>query len=224
MSSNSDSIIVVGIDVGGARKGLHAVALEGGQYLNQASFKAKDDEESGPTAAERLAAWCRVYKPLMIAVDAPCRWSTDGGCRPGERALAKKRITCFATPKREKAVDPAVINFRWMLEGEKVYQALARTHPLATAKPQPGQQCCFETYPHAITWHLRGDNAQAPQKRQQRRELLDKAKIDLTKLTNIDLVDAALCALTAHHAAMGWSLCEYGDAETGVIIVPELKP
>lgn len=217
-------MIVIGIDVGGTDKGLHAVALQGGKYLDRASFKTGGDDKTEPPPAERLAAWCQRHEALMIAVDAPCRWSTNGRGRPAELEMAQEKIFCFATPQREKAENHPTDLFGWMLEGEKVYQALAPTHPLATAVPQPRQQCCFETYPHAITWHLRGGNAQAPQKRQQRRELLAKAGIDLTKLTNIDLVDAALCALTAHHAAMGWSLCEYGDAETGVIIVPELKP
>jgi len=43
--------------------------------------------------------------------------------------------------------------------------------------------------------------------------------IDTEPLTNIDSVDAALCALTAHHFLAG-SFKTYGDPETGLIVVP----
>lgn len=78
----------------------------------------------------------------------------------------------------------------------------------------------METFPHAITWHLRGGEAQARQKRRQRRELLRQAGIDLEQLSNIGLVDAALCALTAHCAASGASCKTYGDPFEGIIVVP----
>jgi predicted nuclease with RNAse H fold len=79
---------------------------------------------------------------------------------------------------------------------------------------------CFETFPHAITWHLRGGQAQAAQKRLQRQELLEQAGLDLTPLTNIDLIDAALCALTAHVVAIGGECVSYGEPESGLIVVP----
>ena len=78
----------------------------------------------------------------------------------------------------------------------------------------------FETFPHAITWHLRGGNADASKKRTQRRALLAQAEIDLTELTNIDLVDAALCALTAYLAATGRECIRFDEPDTGLIIVP----
>jgi predicted RNase H-like nuclease len=52
--------------------------------------------------------------------------------------------------------------------------------------------------------------------------LLEEAGIDLSSLTNIDLIDAALCALTAYHAAMGGECVSYGEPNTGLIIVPAL--
>lgn len=111
-----------------------------------------------------------------------------------------------------------------MLRGEMLYQALEPSHPLCTAHPIPGEHCCLETFPHAITWHLRGGNAQARQKRTQRRDLLKQAGIDLTRLTSIDLVDAALCALTAHLAASGAPCRLYGEETEGVIVVPATFP
>ncbi len=55
-----------------------------------------------------------------------------------------------------------------------------------------------------------------------RRALLGNAGIANARLTNIDLVDAALCALTAHHFLVG-PIKTYGDRETGFIVVPEAQ-
>ena len=68
--------IVVGIDVGGPRKGFHAVALRDGVYLDK--FASPD-----PLA---LAAWCIQVGARAVAIDAPCRWSRTGRARPAERA------------------------------------------------------------------------------------------------------------------------------------------
>ena len=44
--------------------------------------------------------------------------------------------------------------------------------------------------------------------------------IALDLLTNIDWLDAALCALTAHLAVSGSKMKAFGESQTGVIIVP----
>ena len=79
---------------------------------------------------------------------------------------------------------------------------------------------CFETFPHAITLHLRGGHATAANKRAQDSELLEQAGIDLASLSSIDRIDAALCALAAHHAAVGGACQTYGEAASGWIVVP----
>ena len=107
-----------------------------------------------------------------------------------------------------------------MLRGDELFRTLNEDFPLCHDLPEAGRTCSFETFPHAITWHLRGGNADASQKRTQRRALLSQADINLTKLTNIDLVDAALCALTAYHAATGRGCTSFGELNTGLIIVP----
>lgn len=206
---------VVGIDVGGARKGFHAVALTAGTYAGQ--LATGDPVE--------LAHWCRsVVRARVIAIDAPCRWSSDGRPRPCERELMARGIRCFASPTRLKALDHPTNYFGWMLQGEALYHALEngppeQAYPLLPSLPLSGRGC-FETFPHAITWHLRGGQAQAAQKRSQRRELLAQAGIDLAPLTSIDWIDAALCALTAHQVAIGGECVSYGERETGWIVVP----
>lgn len=220
-SANATGIITVGIDVGGERKGFHAVALMDGRYMTRL-----------PTASiQGLAHWCReTVKAEVIAVDAPCGWSIDGHSRPAERELMSLGIWCFSTPTREVAVErrrqhslgKATNHYGWMLRGAELYQALEAEFPVCRELPAAGRKCCFETYPHAITWHLRGGNAAAKQKRNQRRALLEQARIDLSHLTNIDFVDAALCALTAYRVATGSSCVSFGEPATGTIIVPGL--
>ncbi len=208
---NPHGITAVGIDVGAARKGFHAVALTDGGYSSHIATKD----------VKKLSQWCReTVQARVIAVDAPCRWSNDGHSRPAERELMDKRIWCFSTPTRTKAVGHRTNHFGWMLSGEELFRVLDEDFPICDDLPEAGRTCSFETFPHAITWHLRGGNADASQKRTQRRALLEQADIDLTDLTNIDLVDAALCALTAYHAATGGECRSFGEPNTGLIIVP----
>jgi len=201
--------MVIGVDVGGQRKGFHAVTLIEGLYMGRCATPDVDE----------LVAWCRGMKAMVIAVDAPCGWSTDGRARPAERRLMEQGIWCFSTPTRQRAIGHPKNHYGWMLRGEALFQELERTHPLGL--PKPGRKCCFETFPHAIAWHLTGGKAQASRKRSERRALVAAAGIDLTELTNIDLVDAALCALVAHYAARGGACRTYGEPDTGLIIVPQ---
>jgi predicted nuclease with RNAse H fold len=218
----SREISAIGIDVGGARKGFHAVALRGGVYAGQ--LISAD--------VEALSHWCRVVmQATVIAIDAPCRWSSDGRPRPCERELMGRGIRCFASPTRATAVAHPSNYYGWMLQGEALYRALEPSHPLLAALPEAAPPtaaapiaapACFETFPHAITWHLRGGDAAAAQKRSQRSALLAQAGVALAALSSIDLIDAALCALTAQQAATGAACISYGETASGLIVVPAL--
>jgi predicted nuclease with RNAse H fold len=81
----ANGITVVGVDVGGERKGFHAVALTGEQYSGCYAT----------TDVGQLVDWCHEVQGAVIAVDAPCRWSTDGRARPAERELMRMGIWCF---------------------------------------------------------------------------------------------------------------------------------
>lgn len=208
-------LITIGIDVGGSRKGFHAVALTDGAYTAQ--LHIRDEQE--------LVHWCRErIGASVIAIDAPCRWSTTGSMRPCERKLIEQGIFCFATPSLEQAEQHPSNYYGWMLRGAALVQALETSHPLLNSLPCTDQHSCFETFPHAITWHLHGGNAQARQKRPQRLALLQQAGIDTTALTSIDRIDAALCALAAHHLASGRPCQVYGEPDTGLIVVPQAPP
>lgn len=205
------SIVVAGIDVGAAKKGFHAVALEGGHFRERHLFH--DPAE--------LANWCaNGIRATVIAVDAPCRWAGKAGGRPAEHALIGRGIFCFSTPTRDKADNPF---YSWIRNGEQLYQALRATHPLCDAWPTRLPRYCFETFPHAITWQLRGGHADAKQKRAQRRKLLEAHSIPTAELPGLDWLDAALCALTAHLAASAGAAAveALGEPASGLILVPK---
>jgi predicted nuclease with RNAse H fold len=212
-SSSPKAGVVVGIDVGGPSKGFHAVALQDGRYRAQLATSDIDT----------LVQWCvSEMDAAVIAIDAPCGWSVDGRGRPAERELMKQRIWCFSTPTRATAMSHPRQYYSWMLRGMALYDALSPTHPVRDPRASGGERYCFETFPHAITWHSRGGDANARRKREQRRALLDQVGIDRQALTNIDTVDAALCAYVAHLAVMGAGLLTFGELGSGLIVVPPL--
>lgn len=207
---------VIGIDVGGRRKGFHAVALTGGAYADRLAT----------SEVQELAHWCRsVIGAELVGIDAPCRWSSGGRARPCERELMRLGIFCFASPSREAALSHPSNYYGWMLQGEALYRELEVSHPLLSGLPAPGLPAsgpaCFETFPHAITWQLRGGNAEARLKRLQRRAILEQAGIGTAALTSIDWIDAALCALAAYHLASSPSCQAYGEPASGLIVVPQ---
>lgn len=207
---------VVGIDVGGARKGFHAVALCEGTVVGRL---ASTDETA-------VAAWCRQLGAALVAVDAPCRWRQGCGARPAERELIGAGISCFLSPTREQALASTSGFYGWMLRGEALYGALdSHGYPLAEAAHDlPRRPCCFETFPHAITVQLHRalalEPALAARKRPQRRALLERLGVEGRELTSIDWLDAALCGLAAQLLRSGVECRVYGQAASGLVLVP----
>ncbi|MHB1291862.1 MAG: DUF429 domain-containing protein [Sulfuricella sp.] len=202
-----ESRIVIGIDVGGPKKGFHAVALNAGRYWEK--FATPD--------AASMVEWCRQIGARAVGVDAPCRWSLTGRARPAERALAAEGIHCFATPSR--AAEQSRDFYRWMVNGAELFRLLEAHFPLFDGGNATSGPVCFETFPQAVACALAGKLVSAKRKGAVRRELLRGAGIDTAPLTNIDTVDAALCALAAHSLFAG-SYKTYGDATEGLIVVP----
>lgn len=216
--SNGDSR-VIGIDVGGAKKGFHAVALRNGHYWS--NFTSRD--------AAEISNWCLQQDVQAVGVDAPCRWSRTGRARYAERQLAKKNalvegfVHCFATPTKEAALSHPKNYYGWMLNGAVLFQLLERHYQLYLGQyVQDSGRVCFETFPQASACALAGQIISAKHKSTTRRELLRGFGIDTSRLANIDTVDAALCAITAHYYLSG-RFKAYGDAAEGFIVVPALK-
>jgi len=198
MSGPRADTIVVGVDVGGLKKGFHAVALQNGIFLETFSTR---------NAAE-VATWCRRVKATAIGIDAPCSWSRTGRARLCERALASDGIFTFATPNRSKGKTHPF--YRWMCNGAELFRLLTPQYRLFDGNRPTALPVCFETFPQAAACALAGRILPAKRKRIDRPRLLRKTGLDVESLTNIDLVDAALCALTAQYLLAG-SITMYGN-------------
>jgi len=202
-------LTVAGVDVGGTRKGFHAVALTDGML---ADVFASPDPEA-------VAAWCVTLGARHVGVDAPSGWSRDGRMRPAERALLSAGIPCFASPTRAAAIAHPKNWYGWMLNGERLFGLLTRRYALYAGGAPAATGQCFETFPQAIACALAGQRVPARDKRVRRRALLADAGIDTRPLDSIDLIDAALCALAAHFFAQA-RYSAYGDADDAFIVVP----
>ena len=200
--------IVVGVDVGGERKGFHAVALQNGTFVATLAH----------TDPAVIVSWCRQLKAVVVAVDAPCGWSAGGASRLAERSLAigAHKIHCFATPTRARA---SRSNFyKWVFNGERLYRQVAKHYVLFDGSRRAGQ-ACFETFPHAVVCALAGRVVAARPKRETRRNALRQRGYDVGSLTNVDFVDAGLCAITAAAFLRG-RVTLFGNKVEGFIVVP----
>ena len=199
---------VIGIDVGGARKGFHAVALQDGTFVATLAH-------SDPLV---IVSWCRQLKAVVVAVDAPCGWSDGRASRLAERSLAMgaQKIHCFATPTRARAKQSRF--YAWVFNGERLYNQLFKHYALFNGARRAGP-ACFETFPHAVVCALAGRVVAARLKRETRRNALRQRGYDVSSLSNVDLVDAALCAITADAFVRG-RVQLFGNKVEGFIVVP----
>ncbi len=204
-------MIVAGIDVGGARKGFHAVLLEGRRVVDQLNTS---DEEA-------LAQWC--LRADRIAIDAPCGWAQAGQrSRLCERQLLAAGMHCFATPTREAALASRSNFYGWMLRGEALYSAL-QGHGLMIARDTQDLEgrCCFESFPHGVTIALSPQlEVKSALKLEQRSALIERFGVSRCGLSSIDWIDAAVCALFAELLADGFPVAVYGEPDTGLLVLP----
>jgi predicted nuclease with RNAse H fold len=203
---------VVGIDVGGTRKGFHAVALRNGRCF----------ERIPTTEIEPIVAWCLREAVSVVAIDAPCKWSTFASSRLAERELMKKGIHCFFTPTEKKAKEHKTDYYGWVFNGQRLFKLLAEhRYSLFDGISRSGP-ACFETFPHAIVCALTGKVIPAKRKVSRRRRLLRDLGYDVSILTNIDFVDAALCAHTAYTFQQGLDQIQpFGNSDEGYILIPK---
>jgi len=202
-------LTVVGVDVGGPRKGFHAVALTGTVFRQQAC--------SSPA---EVAAWCRDVGAAAVGVDAPCGWSASGSSRRAERDLRinDERIHCFATPTLKRARQSRTDFYGWVFNGMKLYDELRKHYPLfagdASVRP-----LCFETFPQAVACALAGRTVSAQRKATVRRHILSEQGYDHSALKNIDFIDAALCAVAAERLLQE-TVVYFGQPDEGFIVIP----
>ena len=147
-------LTVVGVDVGGPRKGFHAVALTGKVFSKHAC--------SSPA---EVAAWCREVGASAIGVDAPCGWSASGTSRKAERDLRinDERIHCFNTPTLKRARQSRTDFYGWVFNGMKLYDELRKHYTLFEGNKSV-RPLCFETFPQAVACSLAGRKVSAKRK------------------------------------------------------------
>ena len=200
--------VAVGVDVGGPKKGFHAVALRGGKFR----------EKVATLDTAEIVEWCTKLDASLVGIDAPCCWSRTGRARCCERELASEGIHAFATPSQ--VIGESHKFYRWMQNGARLYRLFTSHYKLFDGTHSLSSPVCFETFPQAVACALAGTIVSAKHKSRDRRRLLCEAGLSIDSLTNIDLVDAAFCALTAHHLLAG-TFKTHGDAVEGFIVVPK---
>lgn len=206
-SVSGKSLVVAGIDVGGVRKGFHCVALCDRIVLATTTS----------TKPETIYDWCLEVDAQVVAVDAPCRWSSAGRSRFAERDIrARTGISTFSTPGR--TVGKSHPFYEWVRNGQTLYRLLEESHSLFNGEVGPGPQC-METFPQAVACALAQRILPAKRKCTNRRDVLGKRGLETSMLKNIDFVDAALCAVAALYLQKREFDC-YGDDEEGFIVVP----
>jgi predicted nuclease with RNAse H fold len=198
----------LGVDVS-ERRGLDLVLLDADGRVLEARRAATLDG---------LCAFVTESKPDVIAVDSPPACARAEGGRLAERELARLGIRAYGVPHRPVDLDQPFL--AWMRVG---FQVFARCEALGYRRFRGDvtlQGCVAEVFPHASAVVLaHGLPAQGVTKRVFRRDVLDQHGLSSSALTSLDLVDAALAALTGMFALGGRS-CWVGDPEEGVILLP----
>jgi len=198
----------VGVDIGGLRKGFHAVANHNGNFF--AKFHSQNVDE--------IVSWILNQKPSVVAVDAPSMFSLNGRSREAERLLLKQGVNCFFTPTRELAEKSHF--YDWIFNGELLFQKL--NLPIFTGV-KTKLPCVIETFPHGIHLYFWENNVsiapKASKKLAREITLSQKARYEISELSNIDFIDAALCAISADYFARNQFIA-YGSNSEGYIVLP----
>lgn len=177
---------VVGIDVGGEKKGFHGCAIDGERIV------------AGPQALGGVAAtvdWVAWFEPTTIAIDSPCEAAPAGTkARPDEKEFNRAGICGirFTPPLDQLAGNPY---YEWIVHGLRLYEALAARLPGAEL---------IETFPTAAltVWHgPRGTRARGAWSR----EAFDSLGLEGAPARRLsqDDRDAAAAALVARQYQAG---------------------
>jgi predicted RNase H-like nuclease len=91
---------------------------------------------------------------------------------------------------------------------------------------ESAQPCVIETFPHGIATAYQqslGEPKAIGNKAAQRLNALSNiAAYNTRQLTNIDFIDAALCAVAADYCLAN-RISVYGDSEDGFIVIPRFS-
>ncbi|WP_336852511.1 DUF429 domain-containing protein [Sinomonas albida] len=180
----------IGIDVGLlSGKGLDLVALDASRQILSRVRHIR--------SLDQLRHVVEALEPEVVCVDSPSQWADPGTRRPAELDLGRRGIHLYATPSEDRA-GPF---HRWMLDGFRVFAALAPAYPRYIGGDVRGTAA--EYFPHASAVALAGRIGDFADKVQSRRQLLAEHGVDESALSGGDQVDAALGALTGLLALEG---------------------
>ena len=194
----------VGIDVAESRKGLDLVALDRERLIAAAESRLTVDE-----VVESVVS----LQPSVVCIDSPSGWSRSGKSRLAERQLARLGIHAYYTGQ-----DPGDHPFyAWIRVGLQIFERLAVEYPLYRGGEVAGHAA--EIFPHASAALLANSLPARDQKEPFRRKVLRDHSVAEEDLPTLDLVDAALAALTGLIALDGRH-SGVGDPEEGVILLP----
>ncbi len=184
--------LAAGVDVS-ATRGLDVVVLD----ARRRPVTARARVEPGELAALLDAAGPQL---AVVAIDSPPGPGEAGRTRPCEIALRRRHIRVFSTPAVDEGYDRPF--FDWVRAGEEAFAAAeAAGFPRLRHRGAPAGHA-LEVFPHATDVVLRGATPpprtlrSAAKKRAWRAATLAAAGVDTGALRSVDLVDAALAALT----------------------------
>jgi predicted nuclease with RNAse H fold len=197
----------LGVDVS-EKRGLDLVLMEETRKLLALQQRA---------SLADLERFLEKNRPDAVAIDAPSCWGRSGGSRDAERELRRLGIHSYGTPsdprKRERRF------FGWMRRGMEAFDVCARAGYFRYVGGDTNRTA-MEVFPHATAVILAdGLTPEAIGKRVWRRKLLAAQGVPIASLSTIDLIDAALAALTGLYALFG-EHCVVGDPIDGVIVLP----
>ena len=192
------SIKFVGIDVGGQKKGFHAVCLLDNLIISKIHHQSP----------LKILHWIESINPNVIAIDSPCGWSSSGNSRQSERELSinGKNISCFSTPTKKKALKSSF--YKWVLNGERLYLKLINN-----------KYKVIETYPYGVSKCFISNSNK--NKINIRKQVLCMNKINFSLLKNIDEIDAGVCSITAQYYYEN-KIIRFGNKIEGYIYLPKI--
>ena len=203
-TASSPAPASVGIDVAESRKGLDLVALDRERSIATAQSRLTVDE-----VVEAVLS----LRPTVVCIDAPSGWARAGKSRLAERQLATLGIQAYYTGQ-----DPGDHPFyAWIRVGMQIYERLADEFPLYRGGEVTGHAA--EIFPHASAVLLANSLPARRPKEPFRRKVLRDHNVAEEDLRTLDLVDAALAALTGLIALDG-DHSSVGDPDEGVILLP----
>lgn len=201
--------VAMGVDVS-ERRGLDIVVMS--DSLVPQTLRSQTREGLG-RALEQFA-------PEVIAIDSPPAWGSSGKSRLAERALARLGISSHSVPSDRSAFDRPF--YAWMKVGFEVF-AIAEKLGYERYRDGSVLRTAMEVFPYgtavALAGYLPPGQPSNREKMRWRTEVLTRAGVDVRLLHTIDLVDAALAALTGVLALQGHRV-GVGDPREGVIVLP----